>query len=161
MNASLISLEIAVALLGLGFLLLDLWTPVEHKRKLGYLAAFAVLVVFACTFRIDAFEPKLAFNNGYVLDSLSLFFKRFFLLAAVLVLIMAAEFADRIEAGITEYYSLILFGLLIFQTIEVAGIACLVGAGDTRTGSRRATVCWIMESSPSSTRTWMPYFCRS
>src|SRR5882724_903446 len=111
MNASLISLEIAVALLGLGFLLLDLWTPVEHKRKLGYLAAFAVLVVFACTFRIDAFEPKLAFNNGYVLDSLSLFFKRFFLLAAVLVLIMAAEFADRIEAGITEYYSLILFAL--------------------------------------------------
>ncbi|MSQ95957.1 MAG: MATE family efflux transporter [Gemmataceae bacterium] len=31
-------------------------------------------------------------------------------------------------------YALILFGLLVFQTIEVAGIACLVGAGDTRTG---------------------------
>ena len=31
-------------------------------------------------------------------------------------------------------YLLILFGLLIFQMIEVAGIACLIGAGDTRTG---------------------------
>jgi putative MATE family efflux protein len=31
-------------------------------------------------------------------------------------------------------YALILFGLLVFQTIEVAGIASLVGAGDTRTG---------------------------
>jgi putative MATE family efflux protein len=31
-------------------------------------------------------------------------------------------------------YSLILFGLLVFQTIEVAGVACLIGAGDTRTG---------------------------
>jgi len=35
-------------------------------------------------------------------------------------------------------YALILFGLLVFQTIEVAGIACLVGAGDTRTG------LWVM-----------------
>lgn len=111
MNASLISLEIAVVLLGLGFLLLDLWTAPEHRRKLGYVAAFAVFVVFVCSFRIDVVEPKLAFNNGYVLDPLALFFKRFFLLAAVLVLIMAAEFADRIEAGISEYYSLILFAL--------------------------------------------------
>ncbi len=31
-------------------------------------------------------------------------------------------------------YLMPLFGLLVFQTIEVAGIACLVGAGDTRTG---------------------------
>lgn len=35
-------------------------------------------------------------------------------------------------------YSLMLFGLLVFQAIEVAGIACLVGAGDTRTG------LWVM-----------------
>ncbi len=31
-------------------------------------------------------------------------------------------------------YLMPLFGLLVFQTIEVAGIACLVGMGDTRTG---------------------------
>jgi putative MATE family efflux protein len=37
----------------------------------------------------------------------------------------------------TEYL-LILFGLIVFQTVEVAGIACLVGAGDTRTG------LWVM-----------------
>jgi NADH-quinone oxidoreductase subunit N len=43
---------------------------------------------------------------------LSLFFKRFFLLAALMVLLMAVEFADRIEAGIAEFYSLILFALL-------------------------------------------------
>ena len=34
--------------------------------------------------------------------------------------------------------ALMLFALLVFQTIEVAGIACLVGAGDTRTG------LWVM-----------------
>ena len=111
MNTSLISLEIAVVLLGLGFLLLDLWTAPQHKRKLGYIAAFAVLGVLAYSFRLEVIEPKLAFNNSYVFDGLALFFKRFFLIAAVLVLVMAAEFADQIEAGIAEYYSLILFAL--------------------------------------------------
>jgi NADH-quinone oxidoreductase subunit N len=123
MNASLMSLEIAVVLLGLGFLLLDLWIAPAHKRKLGYFAAFAVCAVFAWSFRFDTsftdregfsmaqVATEYAFNNSFALDPLSLFFKRFFLLAAVLVLIMAAEFADRIEAGISEYYSLVLFAL--------------------------------------------------
>jgi NADH-quinone oxidoreductase subunit N len=47
----------------------------------------------------------------YALDGLALFFKRFFLLAAIIVLLMSVEFADRIEAGISEFYSLILFAL--------------------------------------------------
>ena len=42
---------------------------------------------------------------------LPLFFKRFFLVAAILVLFMSAEFSDRIAAGISEYYSLIVFAL--------------------------------------------------
>jgi putative MATE family efflux protein len=43
----------------------------------------------------------------------------------------------NLEGAAADYaaeYALILFGLLVFQTIEVAGIACLIGAGDTRTG---------------------------
>jgi putative MATE family efflux protein len=41
-------------------------------------------------------------------------------------------------ANYAAEYSLTLFGLIVFQTIEVAGIACLIGAGDTRTG------LWVM-----------------
>lgn len=108
------SLEIAVVLAGLGILLLDLWTAPQHKRQLGYAAALIVACIFACSF-LGSFanlgEAQFAAGKSYVLDPLALFFKRFFLLAAVLVLIMAAEFADRIEAGISEYYSLILFAL--------------------------------------------------
>src|ERR1044072_2122662 len=111
MNFSLMSLEIVVVLLGLGVLLLDLWMPAEHKRKLGYLAALALLLVLFCSYDINAAEPKFAANNAYVFDALALFFKRFFLIAAAIVLIMAAEFSDRIEAGISEYYSLIVFAL--------------------------------------------------
>jgi NADH-quinone oxidoreductase subunit N len=51
------------------------------------------------------------FHGSYVMDGLAVFFKRFFLLTALIVLVMAAEFAGRIETGISEFYSLVLFAL--------------------------------------------------
>jgi NADH-quinone oxidoreductase subunit N len=48
----------------------------------------------------------------FVNDGLSLFFKQLFLVAAILVLFMAAEFSDKLaEGSVVEYYSLILFAL--------------------------------------------------
>src|SRR2546427_1971187 len=112
MNASLVILEIAVLVLGLGLLLLDLWTPPAQKRSLGYGAATALGVILIYSFfRLDGGIVQYAFGQSYVLDGLALFFKRFFLLAAIIVLLMAVEFADRIEAGISEFYSLIVLAL--------------------------------------------------
>ena len=111
MNSSLIILEIVVALLALGVLLLDLWTPAEHKRKLGYAAAGAVALVLIGSFWMQAPTAEYAFAKQYVMDDLALFFKRFFMLAAIVILVMSVDFADRIEAGISEFYSLVLFAL--------------------------------------------------
>jgi NADH-quinone oxidoreductase subunit N len=112
MNAlSFIGLEIAVGLTGLALLLIDLWTPAERKRQLGYAAALALAIIFALSFAIDASAPRLAFGNSFITDSLAMFFKRFFLVTAIIVLIMSVEFADRIRVGISEFYSIILFAL--------------------------------------------------
>lgn len=96
---------------GLLLLLIDLWTPRESKRSLGYLAAALVAVVLIWSFRIDASTPQYAFNEGYVMDLMALYFKRFFLIAAIGVLIMAVDFSDSFHAGVGEYYSLTLFAL--------------------------------------------------
>jgi len=112
MNASLLILEIAVLVLGLAVLLLDLWTPPERKRLLGYGAAASLLLVLIYSFfRFDASTAQYAFGHSYVLDALALYFKRFFLLAAIVVLMMAVEFADHIGTGISEFYSLVVFAL--------------------------------------------------
>src|SRR4051812_39608255 len=110
-NYSLLSLEIAVVLLGLALLLVDLWTPAEHKRKLGFVAAGVLGLIFIGSFKMGITEPQYAFHGMYVFDGLALFFKQFFLVAAIIVLIMAMEFSDRIGAGVTEYYALIVFAL--------------------------------------------------
>lgn len=111
MNASLMSLEIVVVLLGLILLLADLYVPLERKRRLGYVAALALFYFWAISFYMDASTPQYAFGTSYVLDDLALFFKRFFLVAAMLVLVIAAEFGDRIRTGIVEFYALMMFAL--------------------------------------------------
>ena len=114
MNLSLISLEVCVLILGLVVLVADLWLPVERKKLLGYAAAagLTLLLIINLTGAGKCTEIGLAFNDMFTQDALSIFFDRFFLLAAILVLLMIAEFSDRVTAGISEYYSITLFALL-------------------------------------------------
>jgi NADH-quinone oxidoreductase subunit N len=112
MNLHLISLEIAVLVAALGVLLLDLWTPPERKRSLGHVAAFALALILVYSFSFNDAVSQSGFNSSFLQDGLSLYVKRFFLLAAVIVLLMSVEFADRIASGIGEFYALILFALM-------------------------------------------------
>ena len=108
MNTSLISLEIGVIGLGLVLMLADLFVPAERRRFIGY-AAIAILGVLLV---LKLGVTGTAFNGAFVNDGLALFFKGFFIVAAMLVLFIAAEFSDRLAAGsIAEYYSLIVFAL--------------------------------------------------
>ena len=151
MNLSLMSLEISVVALGLVVLLADLWLPPERKRMLGYAAAAVLGLLFLNTFTGNC---SCSLANGladstcggmFVQDGLAVFFKRFFLLAAALVLVLAVEFSDRIAAGVSEYYSLIVFALagmlfaassndfaLMFVSIELITITFYVLTSFTR-----------------------------
>jgi NADH-quinone oxidoreductase subunit N len=123
LNAGLMKLELGVLVLALGVLLLDLWMPPEHRRKLGWLCAgaLALMLIGNCLQPPHRMEitvgalavpvPEGAFGGGYILDGLALYFKRFFLLAAILVLLLSVEFSGRIQSGLSEFYSLILFAL--------------------------------------------------
>ncbi len=147
MNLSLMSLEISVVALGILVLLADLWLPAERKRALGYAAAAALALLFLNSFTGNCSCAAVgeAFGGMFVQDALSVFFKRFFLLAGALVLVLAVEFSDRIAAGISEYFSLIVFALagmlfaassndfaMLFVSIELITITFYVLTSFTR-----------------------------
>jgi NADH-quinone oxidoreductase subunit N len=114
MNLALPSHEWLVVALGLILLLADLWTPAPAKRRLGYAAAAGLAVILAYSLisvRLGPGGVQYAFDGMYVLDGLAVFFKRFFLVAAIFVLLMSVEFADAVPSGIGEYYALVLFAL--------------------------------------------------
>lgn len=142
MNIALLSHEWSVVALGLGLLVVDLWLAPSARRKLGYAAAIgvgAILIYSLLAVRLDPEEVRYAFGKMYALDGLALFFKRFFLVSALIVLLMSVEFADRLQVGIGEYYALVLFALsgmlfassannfaLLFVSIELITISFYV-----------------------------------
>ena len=141
------SLELTVAALGIVVLLADLWLPAERKRTLGYAAAAVLGLLFLNSFtsHCSCALTGDAFDGMFVQDALSVFFKRFFLLAGALVLVLAVEFSDRIAAGVSEYYSLIIFALtgmlfaasandfaLLFVSIELITVTFYVLTSFTR-----------------------------
>ncbi len=114
MNVALLSHEWLVIGLALALLLVDLWVPASARRLLGYAAAIgvgAILLYSAIWVRIEPGTTQYAFGRMFALDSLALFFKRFFLLAALIVMLMSVEFSDRFVSGVAEFYVLILFAL--------------------------------------------------
>src|SRR5665213_2323768 len=112
MNSSLIALELCVIALGVVLMLADFWVPAGRKKFLAYAAVAALGGLLLVSFSGDGICSVFgtAFHGSFIEDPLALFFKRFFLIAAILVLFLSAEFSDRL-VGISEYYSLILFAL--------------------------------------------------
>jgi NADH-quinone oxidoreductase subunit N len=106
-------LEACVIALGTILMLADFWMPAGRKKFAAYaaVAALAGLLLICLGGGGVCGEFGTAFNGAFVQDALALFFKRFFLAAAILVLVMSVEFSENISAGVAEYYSLIVFAL--------------------------------------------------
>jgi NADH-quinone oxidoreductase subunit N len=113
-------LECLLAILALGTLLTDAFWPAGDKRRLGYLLAMLVVAALAVSFLMRPL-PEALFYGMYRLDVFALFFKRLFLLATAFVLLMGAEFAERFETGVAEFYALVLLaatGMLLIASVN-------------------------------------------
>lgn len=106
-----IGLELAVVLTGLGVLLADLWLAPAQRPRLALATALALGAILVASFWVPAEPARTAFDGLVVVDGLAWFFKRFFLVAALLVTALAWECRDGFEAGHAEYHALTCFAL--------------------------------------------------
>ena len=119
MDLQLVSLEIGACLLGIAVLLVDLWTPAERKAQLGWWVASGLVGVFCYSFTI--FDQGTGTGaTGYVKDSLAVYFQGYFVLSAVLVVLLTQSYATRIRSGISELYA--------FTCFALAGMSFAAGA---------------------------------
>ena len=166
MNASLTTLEIWVIILGIVLMLADVFFDValERRKYLAYLGVAVLGVLLLTNLGNDA-VTGVAFNGAFVEDSLAIFFKRFFLLAGILVLLLTSEFSDKISATVSEYYSLIIFALsgmlfaasandfaMLFVSIELITVTfyVLVSYQRRKVGSLEAGVKYLIIGALSS-----------
>jgi NADH-quinone oxidoreductase subunit N len=120
MNFYVTQLECLLAVLGITTLVGDAFRPTKDARLLGYLLATLVAVLLAYSFTLTAAEGTF-FHGMYRLDAFALYFKRLFLLVTMLVLVAGAEFAERFESGVAEFYALVLLaatGMLLLASVN-------------------------------------------
>ncbi|HZL14200.1 MAG TPA: NADH-quinone oxidoreductase subunit N [Verrucomicrobiae bacterium] len=167
MNSSLIILELCVVALGIVLLLADFWVPPARKKYLAYFGAAVLAILLAISFSGDGICSQFgtAFHGAFVEDGLALFFKRIYLAAAILVLFLSAEFAEKISATVSEFYSLIIFALagmlfaassndfaMLFVSIELIAVTfyVLVSFQRAKMFSLEAGVKYLIISALSS-----------
>jgi NADH-quinone oxidoreductase subunit N len=164
MNFLPLTMEIAVVGLALLVLLLDLWTAPQFKSNLTFVAMAGLLVILGASFIIGPEGPATA---GAMLaqDGLAVFFQRIFLVAAIFVLFMANEFADRIPMGVGEFPVIVLMALtgmmlaaaandfvLVFVALELISVSfyVLVSFQRSRLQSLEAGVKYLILSALSA-----------
>jgi NADH-quinone oxidoreductase subunit N len=113
MNLAMLSSELAVIGLALAVLLIDLWTPRKSRHRLGYLAAAGLMVILLASLCGGSVSGPsgTGFSGMFVQDGLAVFFKRIFLAAGVLVVLMGVEFRDHLPMGLGEFFTIILMAL--------------------------------------------------
>src|SRR5499427_8156426 len=137
--------EIVLSAFGIVVMLLDPVVDEEKSQKtLGGIAFVGTLVALAATWYM-AQSPGLAFSNTIRIDTFSVFFNFLVIAIAAVVILSSFEYmaVQRIRAS--EYFALILFGVvgmslmssavelvLIFIGLEISSISTYILAGFRR-----------------------------
>lgn len=118
-DLSLISLEIAAAIIGLGLLILGLIVPRGNRTGFGYVTVFCLIGLLGWSFSLWNNQGTL-FDGIYIVDRFSIFFKQIFLVAAILVVLGSIRYVDRMGSQ-AEYYSMMVFATLGMMVMASAG----------------------------------------
>jgi NADH-quinone oxidoreductase subunit N len=127
-------LEVTVLVLGMALLLIEAFATKIDKRALAFLAIAGLTVILVASFFVapsESTRQATGFWSFYTADRLSIFFKRFSLVATIVVLIMMIDYAPVLrsffpgaapQAGLGEFFTLPIF--------TCAGLMYLVSAID-------------------------------
>lgn len=149
-----IALEVCVVCLGIFLLMAESFTVKTNKATLAHGAIFGLVCVFILTFFIQPSSAAMQSSGFYVVDGLSLFFKRFAILSTIVTLLLAVDYApivqrlvpaEKPEAGSGEFYILPVFTcaglmwmasaadfIMIFCALELVTISLYIQVAYTR-----------------------------
>jgi NADH-quinone oxidoreductase subunit N len=111
-------LEVSVVVLGIFLLMAEAFGLAKQKSTLAWWAIGGLVAVFIGTFLMGPNSPEFQASGFYVVDGLSLFFKRFLILSTILVLVMSVDYLPIVQrlvpgekpgAGSGEFFILPVF----------------------------------------------------
>lgn len=118
-DPSALTLEMMVAALGLGILILGLIVPKGSKHGLGWLTLFGLLGILGVAISLWG-DSRSLIGGMYLIDNYALFWKITFLVAAILVVLGSMRYVDDMGSQ-SEYYSMTIFAALGMMVMASAG----------------------------------------
>ena len=111
-NWNLINLELAISSILVLLVIIDILLPKDTKEDWIGSLSLAGILVSLCVWFAQGHISGSTFSGMFVVDSLSWFFKGFFLVAMVFVFAMAQEFFKSMDERKNEFYLLLWLALL-------------------------------------------------
>ena len=124
-------LEISLVVLGIILLMAEAFGLAKDKTTLAWWAIGGLVAVFVASFFLEPNSTGYQESGFYVVDGLSIFFKRFLILSTILVLVMSIDYlpivqrlvpAERPGAGSGEFF--------ILPVFTCAGLLWMASAAD-------------------------------
>ena len=113
-NLSLLLPEILVVILGFGVLTIDLFIPKNRRWILPYFAILALAAILVFTLVFLWGETDELYGGILRIDGYSLFFKSTFLILGGVLIASSVEYVNKNLSNPGEYYSILIFTVLIF-----------------------------------------------
>jgi NADH-quinone oxidoreductase subunit N len=120
-NLHLLLPEFLLATLAFVVLSADLLLPPERKHLLGWASIAGLVGLLALSLALLWGRNELLYGGLFHVDSYYLFFRAFFILVGIVVILSSLEFVKAHLSHPGEYYAIILFSILGMGAMAAAG----------------------------------------
>ncbi len=113
--------EILLSALAFVVLAVDFVTPSDRKHWLGYLSVLGLVGILVFTLSFLWGKSEVLYDGVIRVDDYALFFKGFFLVLAVIVVLSSVEYVRRHLDHAGEYYGIVLFTTVAAMFLASSG----------------------------------------
>ncbi len=120
-NLHLLLPEFLLATLAFGVFTVDLFLPRRQKNLLAWISVVGLIGLIALAL-VTLWDKDVALYNGlFNADAYSLFFKTFFLILGLFVILSSVDYLGKYLSHPGEYYGIVLFAILAMNIMASAG----------------------------------------
>lgn len=119
-DLSYVPVELVTIILSLTLLVMGLLVPKTQNKGLSNFATLVLVGILLLTLVNDG-QSHVLFGGTYLVDPFSTFFKQLFIIAAILVAMLAKDFVQNLSYSHGEFYALLTAALLGMMIMASAG----------------------------------------
>ena len=121
MNFLLFIPELTITAVAFGVLSLDLFTSKDNKRFLPIASVLGLLAVLIVSLTYLSGKEEALYGGLFLIDNFSLFFKGFFIVLGILVIISSIDYTNQHLQRPGEYYGILLLSILGMMLMAASG----------------------------------------